>query len=215
MKDPHLFTCPIKHMPLKRLFDICFSLIAILLGLPLFLFIAAAIRAASPGKVIYTQERIGRGGRPFKCYKFRTMYLDADQRLHSLLQNNPEMLLEWQETRKIKKDPRITAIGKFLRKASLDELPQFWNVLKGDLSIVGPRPVVLDEVVQHLRDKAPKILSIRPGLTCIWQVSGRTDVSYRHRIALDEAYVDDPSFLLDLKLIIQTIPSMLFAKGAY
>lgn len=205
----------IQHKPLKRAFDIVFSLLALIIGLPLFFLIALLIYMTSPGKIVYSHERIGRAGKPFSCYKFRTMYDDADERLENLLQTHPELLHEWTCSRKLKNDPRITPFGKFLRKTSLDELPQFWNVLKGDLSIVGPRPVVYDEVILHLGKKASKILSVRPGLTCIWQVSGRNDVSYAKRIQLDEEYVDNRSLLLDLKLILKTIPSMISSRGAY
>ena len=205
----------VKHIPIKRIFDLAFSLLALLIGLPLFLLIAAAIRLNSKGRAIYSHQRIGRGGKAFSCYKFRSMYADADARLQGLLERDPTLKKEWLETRKLKNDPRVTPVGNFLRKTSLDELPQFWNVLKGDLSIVGPRPVVKDEVIHYLGEKAPKILSIRPGLTCIWQVSGRNDTSYSKRIQLDEHYVDNYSLLLDLKLICKTIPSMIYSKGAY
>lgn len=205
----------VKHTPLKRAFDILFSLAVLIFFSPLFLLIAIAIWAFTRGSVIYSHERIGRGGRPFQCYKFRTMYPDADARLQDLLDANPDMHEEWKQRRKLKNDPRIMPIGHFLRKTSLDELPQFWNVLKGELSIVGPRPVVHEEVQHYLGEKAEKILSIRPGLTCIWQVSGRNDTSYQARVSLDEQYVDNRSWLLDIGLIIKTIPSMFFSKGAY
>lgn len=206
---------PITHTPGKRIFDIVFCVLLIMLCLPLGLLIALAIRFFSAGKAIYSHERVGRGGKLFRCYKFRTMYADADDRLAELLSQDAALRHEWETTRKLKKDPRVTPLGAFLRKTSLDELPQFWNVLRGDLSIVGPRPVVFEEVVGHLGEKASKILSVRPGLTCIWQVSGRSDVSYSKRIELDEAYVDNRSFVLDLKLIFKTIPSILSSKGAY
>jgi undecaprenyl-phosphate galactose phosphotransferase len=212
---PHAFQCEIKHIPVKRAFDILFSLVILITGLPLFLGIALAIRFTSKGSVLYSHERIGRGGIPFRCYKFRTMYADADARLDEILKKDLCRLNEWQQTHKLKDDPRITPVGNFLRRTSLDELPQFWNVLKGDLSVVGPRPVVQEEIVNHIGDKAQKILSIRPGLTGIWQVSGRSDTSYRTRVMLDEKYVDTHSFLLDLKLIVKTIPRMIFSKGAY
>lgn len=205
----------IKHKPLKRIFDISFSFLALLLCLPIFLLIALAIRLNSPGPVIYSHERIGRGGKAFRCYKFRTMYPDADARLQELLDSDPIMRTEWVAHRKLKNDPRVTPVGRFLRKTSLDEFLQFWNVFKGDLSIVGPRPVVREEVTDYLGEKAIKILSVRPGLTCIWQVSGRSDTSYPHRIKLDEQYIDNHSFLLDLRLIAKTIPSMINSRGAY
>lgn len=197
------------------MFDIVFSLCVLILASPIFLCIAIAIRLSSRGPIVYSQERIGRGGKPFPCYKFRTMYPDADQRLTALLNSDPELQQEWNSTRKIKNDPRITPIGNVLRKMSLDELPQFWNVLKGDLSIVGPRPVVKEEITQYHGPKAAKILSVRPGITCIWQVSGRSDISYSTRIKMDEQYVDNQSMLLDLQLIVKTIPAMISSKGAY
>jgi undecaprenyl-phosphate galactose phosphotransferase len=206
----------IKHIPIKRAFDIAFSFLCLIIGAPIFLLIALFIWLTSPGKVIYSHERIGRGGKPFKCYKFRTMYVDADLRLKHILASNPDLNREWELCYKLKNDPRITPIGSFLRKTSLDELPQFWNVLKGNLSVVGPRPVVKQEVEKYFCVKAYKILSIRPGLTGLWQVSGRSDINcYQTRIQLDEYYVDHHSFLLDLKLIAKTIPAMLFSKGAY
>lgn len=205
----------IKHRPAKRFFDVMFSLSVLAFGMPLFFIIAIAVKFSSKGSVFYSHERIGRGGTPFLCYKFRTMYQDAELRLSKIFESDPQLQHEWKVTRKLKKDPRITPLGNFLRKTSLDELPQFWNVLKGDLSVVGPRPVVHDEVIKFLGSKASKILSIRPGVTGIWQVSGRNDVDYSKRILLDEKYVDSHSMLLDLKLIAKTIPSMIFPKGAY
>lgn len=209
------FKCEVKHIPIKRAFDILFSFLVLVLGSPVFLLIALAIRLTSKGKILYSHERIGRGGTPFQCFKFRTMHPDADERLQEILKNDPDRREEWQQTRKLKNDPRITPIGSFLRRTSLDELPQFWNVLRGDLSVVGPRPVVQVEVTEHLGVKAYKILSIRPGLTGIWQVSGRSDTSYQTRIKFDEEYVDTHSFMLDIKLIAKTIPSMISSRGAY
>lgn len=205
----------IRHKPLKRIFDILFTSLVLVLGLPIFLLISIAVKCSSSGPIFYFHERIGRGGKPFFCYKFRTMFSDADQRLKTLLNENPDLKHEWEETHKLKNDPRVTPIGAFLRKTSLDELPQFWNVLRGDLSVVGPRPVVKHEVAKHFGEKAGVILSIRPGLTGLWQVSGRNDMAYAVRIQLDELYVDTQSLALDLKLIAKTIPAMLFSRGAY
>lgn len=144
------------------------------------------------------------------------MYPDAAEKLHQLLASRPDLKQEWEQHFKLKQDPRITRIGAFLRKTSLDELPQLWNVLKGDLSLVGPRPVVPEEAEKFFKEKTSKILSVRPGLTGLWQVSGRSDLqSYQTRISLDEFYVDHQSFWLDLQLIYKTIPAVLFAKGAY
>ncbi len=208
--------CTIKHIPVKRGFDIFFSLLGFVIFAPFFLLIALLLFITSPGKIIYSHERIGRGGKPFKCYKFRTMYFNADKRLNDLLAKHPELKSEWEQSFKLKKDPRITPIGRFLRKTSLDEIPQFWNVLKGDLSIVGPRPVVKEELTKYYNVKAYKILSIRPGLTGVWQVSGRNNIrTYDERIAMDEFYIDHQSLLLDMKLIAKTFPVMLFSRGAY
>lgn len=209
------FSCEVRRLPAKRIFDISFSLLVLIFFFPLFFLIALAIRLSSAGSPVYYQLRIGRGGVPFHCYKFRTMYKDADMRLHEILDSDPAKRLEWDQTHKLKNDPRITPIGSFLRRTSLDELPQFWNVLKGDLSVVGPRPVVQEEIDKHFHHKAKQIFSIRPGLTGIWQVSGRSDTSYETRIALDEQYVATRTFWLDLKLIALTIPSMITRKGAY
>lgn len=206
----------IKHIPIKRGFDILFSSVCLLIGSPIYLVTALLIFITSPGKVIYSHERIGRGGKTFRCYKFRSMYADADQRLKEILESDSLLREEWKKNYKLKNDPRITPIGSFLRKTSLDELPQFWNVLKGDLSVVGPRPVVKEEIEKYFCVKAYKIFSIRPGLTGLWQVSGRSDIKcYQKRIQMDEYYVDNHSLLLDLKLIAKTIPAILFSKGAY
>lgn len=210
-----MFTTKIQHKPCKRTFDIIFSLLSLTLGLPLFLILTFIVRVSSPGKAIFGHERIGRGGQPFRCYKFRTMYKDADQRLNELLKIDAALKSEWETSFKLKNDPRITPIGKILRKTSLDELPQLWNILIGDLSVVGPRPVVQDELIKYFGEKANIVLSIRPGLTGLWQVSGRSDISYNDRILLEEEYVNNQSFFLDLKLIAKTLPAIFTSKGAY
>jgi len=209
------FAGTIKHFPVKRSFDIIFSCCALILGSPLFIIIALLVKGSSPGRIFYGHERVGRGGRVFHCYKFRTMYSDADQRLKDLLANDAILRKEWEANHKLKDDPRVTPLGKVLRKLSLDELPQFWNVLKGDLSVVGPRPVVELEITKFLGHKAAKILSVRPGLTCLWQVSGRNDTSYDKRITLDEHYVENRSLAMDMKIIAQTVPAIFSSKGAY
>lgn len=200
---------------LKRIFDICFSLGALLFFFPLALGIAIAIKLNSPGPLFYGSQRVGQGGRSFLCWKFRTMYADADIKLKDLLEKNPEMRQEWETFYKLKNDPRITAVGRFLRRTSLDELPQFWNVLLGDLSVVGPRPVTEEEVVRYFGIKAEKILSVRPGLTGLWQTSGRSLLTFEERIKLEESYIDHQSMALDLRIICKTIPMLIFAKGAY
>ncbi|SCA64079.1 Exopolysaccharide production protein ExoY [Chlamydiales bacterium SCGC AG-110-P3] len=205
----------IRHLPGKRLFDIIFSATTLLALSPLFLLLAIIVKVTSRGPTFYGHERVGRGGRKFHCYKFRTMHRDADQRLVNLLASDKTLAAEWKASHKLKHDPRVTSVGKFLRQTSLDELPQFWNVLRGDLSVVGPRPVVETEMVRFLGERSSKILSIRPGLTCVWQVSGRSNTSYDTRVAMDLDYVHNHSLGMDLKLIAKTIPAMISSHGAY
>jgi exopolysaccharide production protein ExoY len=199
----------------KRIFDICFSLLALTLGAPIFFFIALLIFVTSRGPIFFSSLRVGLNNEPIRCYKFRTMHPHADLLLKKLLNSDPKLRKEWSESWKLKNDPRVTKIGKWLRKTSLDELPQFWNVLKGDLSIVGPRPVTEEEIRKFFGSKRTKLLSIRPGLTGLWQTSGRNALSFDERIALDEHYIDTQSLFLDLRLICKTIPVMLSMKGAY
>lgn len=205
----------IRHFPLKRLFDIIFSISVLVLLLPLYLIIGIFIRISSRGNAIYFHERIGRGGTIFRCYKFRTMYSDADKRLKEILAKDFSKRQEWALNRKLKNDPRVTPLGRFLRKTSLDELPQFWNVARGDLSTVGPRPVTQEEIDIYYGVKAVKILSIRPGITGLWQVSGRSDTTYITRVNLDEQYVNSHSFMLDILLILKTVTTIFSSKGAY
>ena len=199
----------------KRLFDIAFSLLILTIGFPIFLLCALLIKFSSPGPVFYKCSRIGRGQIPFTCWKFRTMFPDAEAKLQRLLTTNPLLMQEWKTYFKLKHDPRITPIGKILRKTSLDEIPQFWNVLKGDMSIVGPRPLTSYELIHYLKEKAPKILSIRPGLTSLWAVRGRNQFSLTERIRLEEFYVDNRSFSLDCLLVIKTAAQMLFPRGSF
>lgn len=207
--------CSIRHGWGKRLFDLLFSAAILLLFSPFLLLIACLIKITSKGPLFHKQERVGRGGRLYTNYKFRTMHKDAELILVELLEKNPLLKQEWRTYWKLKKDPRITPIGAFLRKTSLDEFPQFWNVLKGDLSVVGPRPVVRQEVVDYYGPKAAKILSVRPGITGLWQVSGRNHLSMEKRVELEVTYVDKSSFWFDLLLICKTIPAILSPKGAF
>ena len=204
-----------RYLLFKRGFDIIFSLFGLAALSPLFLIVAILVKLTSNGKVIYGQERIGRRGVLFTCYKFRTMRRDAESHLKHLFENYPEALEEWTKTRKLKNDPRITPLGKYLRRSSLDELPQLWNVLKGDLSLVGPRPVVKSELETYYKAKSEKILSIRPGITGLWQISGRNNLKYEERVRLDEAYIDGRSFLLDLQILFKTLPAVFNGDGAY
>jgi len=198
----------------KRLLDICLSALGGLVALPFLLLIALLIRLDSPGKVLYGHSRIGRGGHPITVWKFRTMVADADQILGEYLDQNPGCLSEWKANHKIKSDPRITRFGKFLRKFSLDELPQLWNVLKGEMSLVGPRPIVTSEI-QYYQQGFDLYKRVRPGLTGMWQVSGRTDVTYDERVRLDEYYVRNWSLWLDIYIIVRTVLVVLQGKGAY
>lgn len=215
MIDTASLTFPKRHTPFKRMFDILFSLSILVLGLPLFLVISLLVLFSSSGPIFYFHKRVGRGGKPIYCAKFRTMYSNADSVLSEILAKNPEFQEEWHTYYKLKNDPRVTPIGHFLRRTSLDELPQFLNVLKGDLSVVGPRPVMVEEVQKYYGNKAKKILSIRPGITGLWQTSGRNEISMEDRVKMEELYVDTHSFLKDVTLICRTLPVMLFSKGAY
>ena len=200
---------------IKRIFDVVFCSLVFLFGFPIFLLCILAVKCSSPGPVFYAHHRIGKNGKPFGCLKFRTMYSDAALKLQTLLASDPRLMEEWKTYYKLKFDPRITPIGKWLRKTSLDELPQFINVFKGDMSLVGPRPLTQDEVTNYLREKAPKILSLRPGLTTLWSVKGRNLFTLEERIELEEEYIHRRSFWLDLKLICQTAYQMIFPKGVY
>ncbi len=202
----------------KRMFDILFSLFALLIGIPLFFFIALLVKISSPGPIFYCSLRIGRNGRLFKFWKFRSMYRDADEKLEQLLSSNKDLRKEWAKYYKLKNDPRLTRIGRFLRKTSLDEIPQFWNVLAGDLSIVGPRPYLPREeetIRKIIGSQIAEMLSVRPGLTGIWQTSGRSFLSFERRVQLDLQYVKERSFLYDMQLIAKTIPMLVFPKGAF
>jgi len=200
---------------MKRVFDVFFSIFAIIITLPITIPIAIIIKLTDGGSIIYGHERVGKDGKKFKVLKFRSMYMDADKKLKEILENDPKAKEEWEKTFKLKNDPRITPIGKFLRKTSLDELPQFINVLKGEMSVVGPRPVVEEELKKYYKDKAELYKSVKPGVTGYWQVEGRSDTDYEERIKMDEYYIKNRSFLMDLKIILKTIKVMITGKGAY
>ncbi len=201
---------------LKRGGDIVFSLLVLILGSPLFLLLAVLVKLSSRGSVFYRQRRIGRGYKGFGCLKFRTMRRDADRVLASMLEADPKLRAEFERDHKLKRDPRITPLGKFLRRSSLDELPQFINVLRGEMSVVGPRPIVWDELRRYGRNM-DEVLSVRPGLTGLWQVSGRNNLTYRTRVRLDLTYVRNRSFWLDLGIVLRTIGVVLLPmdRGAY
>lgn len=198
---------------LKRAMDIVLSAGALVFISPLLLCIAVLIKIKDPGPVFFAQNRIGRDGREFRCLKFRTMVVDAQERLDALLASDPEAAREWRMSQKLSSDPRITPLGDFLRRSSLDELPQLFNILKGEMSIVGPRPIVRNEAARY-GDKYGFYLSARPGLTGLWQISGRSDTSYDERVDLDMTYVRDWSVANDIKIMAMTVPAVLFSKGA-
>ena len=210
------FEKPLKNSSIiaKRVFDVVFSCGILILLSPLLVLIAVAIRLSSRGKAIYSQPRLGKDGKIFKCYKFRTMYLNADEQLDALLMTNLSLRKEWRQKQKLKNDPRIFPLGKWLRQTSLDELPQFWNVLKGEMSVVGPRPYMLSQTGKW-GPLAAKILSVRPGITGLWQTSGRSKTTFQKRISLDAHYIDKRSFSYDLSLVLKTIPLIFFSKDAY
>lgn len=198
----------------KRIFDIVFSLTLIILFLPIIIITAILIKLTSKGPIFYVQERPGRFGKMIKIYKFRTMYTDAEKKLEDILRSNDKLRKEFEKYRKLKNDPRITPIGKILRKFSIDEIPQLFNVLKGDMSIVGPRPYQIDEI-NYMGEYKDIVLSVRPGLTGLWQISGRNDLSFSAKLKIETWYVLNWNLWLDLFIIIRTIPAVISGKGAY
>jgi undecaprenyl-phosphate galactose phosphotransferase len=200
---------------LKRVFDLAVSFTATILLLPLFLVIAVIIKIDSRGPVLFIQERYKKEGKKFKLLKFRTMYVDADARLKEHLHQHPELQEEWDQYKKLKSfDPRVTRVGKFLRRFSLDEAPQILNVLKGHMSIVGPRPYLPREK-QEIQQSAAIIFRVKSGLTGLWQIKGRNELNFDTRLKLDEFYVRNWSFLLDITIILKTFGAVLKGKGAY
>ena len=199
---------------LKRCIDLIMVTFGGLLISPLLLAIGVLIRLESPGKAIYKQERVGLDDRLFKIWKFRTMVSNADQVLQECLDADPNLRAEWEATQKLKNDPRVTRVGKILRKLSLDELPQIWNVLIGEMSIVGPRPIVKEEV-EHYRHVYTLYKLVRPGVTGMWQVSGRNDCGYDQRVRYDEYYIRNWSIWLDIYIVIRTVYVVLSQRGAY
>jgi len=198
---------------LKRCFDLSVSLSVLLLGSPIFLFIAFKV-SQSGRPIFFGHTRVGQHNKPFKCYKFRTMAPNADKLLADLLANSAEARAEWERDFKLKNDPRITPIGHFLRKTSLDEIPQLWNVLKGDMSLVGPRPVVTAELERY-GNQVDYYLEARPGVTGLWQISGRNDVSYDTRVYLDAWYVKNWSMFNDIVILLRTVKVIFRKDGAY
>ena len=195
---------------LKRILDITISAIMLLLLAPLFLATGLAIVIENPGPVFYSQTRVGKWGRHFTMYKFRSMVVNADQIRETLQAQGDSKDIRF----KMKRDPRITRVGAIIRKLSIDELPQLWNVLVGEMSLVGPRPPIPQEVSEYTLVERRR-LDVIPGITCIWQVSGRSDIDFAGQVRLDVQYIENQSFLGDLKILLLTIPAVLLSKGAY
>jgi lipopolysaccharide/colanic/teichoic acid biosynthesis glycosyltransferase len=193
---------------LKRCFDVGATLAASPVWVPVLLVLAGLVRGTSRGPAFYVQDRIGQGGRTIRCLKLRTMVADADERLADVLGEDPELAAEFARDHKLRDDPRVTRFGKLLRRTSIDELPQLVNVLRGEMSLVGPRPIVADEIPRYGRFM-PIVLTTRPGVTGLWQVSGRNDVSYASRIALDVQYTFEQSFRGDLRILLRTVTRVL------
>jgi lipopolysaccharide/colanic/teichoic acid biosynthesis glycosyltransferase len=198
----------------KRALDIIGAGLGLVVLSPFFLIVALMVRADG-GPAFFAHQRVGRGGKLFGCLKFRSMVIDSQARLEALLVNDPAARAEWEATRKLKNDPRITRIGRFLRSTSLDELPQLINVLRGEMSLVGPRPVQEAEIDRYYGASAAHYMAVRPGITGLWQVSGRSETSYESRVALDVAYVSRPSMIADLTILLRTPVAVLSRRGAH
>jgi exopolysaccharide biosynthesis polyprenyl glycosylphosphotransferase len=195
----------------KRALDVVASAILLVLLMPVFLAVAVAIRLEDPGPILFKQTRVGRWGSLFTMWKFRSMYTDAEERKKDLMAQNE---MQGGVIFKMKDDPRVTKVGRVIRKTSIDELPQLWNVLKGEMSLVGPRPPVPQEVNEYsLSDR--RRLEVIPGITCIWQVSGRSDIPFDQQVELDVEYIESQSFWTDVKILLKTVPALLFGTGAY
>ncbi len=200
---------------IKRFLDICLLIIIFPFFVIVFIILALLIKIDSPGPVLFKQKRIGKNGKEFFIYKFRTMCEDAERRLKRYLEENSSMKFEWENYRKLKNDPRITRVGKFLRRFSLDELPQILNVLKGEMSFVGPRPVTKEELELYYREYAEIYKEVLPGITGYWQVSGRNEIAYSTRVTMDVFYILNWSVWLDLYILFKTIPAIFSGRGAY
>ena len=213
--EKYFFTI-LNYKIIKRFLDFIFAFLLIILLIPLFLIIGILIKISSKGSIIYIQKRIGKNNTSFSCYKFRTMHPQSKYLLKKILIKNKDFKNQFSETRKIINDPRITKIGKFLRFSSLDELPQIFNVLIGDMSFIGPRPIVKSEIKKYGKEFG-QVFSIKPGISGLWQVSGRNNLTYDKRVELDINYSENINFLLDVKIFIRTIVVILFpfGKGAF
>ena len=198
----------------KRFIDIIGGIVGVILLCPLTICVYIANKIARDnGPIFYSQERIGKNGKKFKIYKYRSMVVDAEERLEKYLLENREARTEWEENKKLKNDPRITRVGNFIRKTSLDEFPQFINVLKGDMSLVGPRPVI-DGEIEKYEERKDEFLSVKPGCTGFWQANGRSDTTYDERMEMELYYVRNMSIKLDIKILFKTVGSVIKREGA-
>ena len=205
------------YEPLKRMVDIVGAVLALVLGAPVIGILALAVLIGSGRPILYRANRVGRDGQQITVLKFRTMRRDSEELLQRLLAEDQELASEFRSTFKLRNDPRLTAVGRFLRKTSLDEVPQFWNVLRGSMSLVGPRPIVAEELPLYAQvpGGAEAYLAVKPGLTGSWQVSGRSDVTYEERVLLDLEYVAGRNLVRDLEIIIRTPAAAIHGHGAY
>ena len=199
----------------KRVFDVVTAVAIFALFWWAIVAVAIIIRISTGRHVIFSHMRVGRAGRDFQCYKFRSMVPNSDELLADLLSNDAEARAEWERDFKLKNDPRITRFGRFIRRTSLDEFPQLWNVIRGDMSIVGPRPVVRKELELYYADALEHYKAVKPGLTGMWQISGRNDMEYSERVALDKAYVESWGLWSDFMIVIRTAGVLLGRRGAY
>jgi Undecaprenyl-phosphate galactose phosphotransferase WbaP len=199
---------------LKRALDLSGAVVGGFFICPLLLTIAVVIKLDTPGPVLFGHRRLGASDEHFLCWKFRTMHVDAERMLNECLQRYPNLQAEWEQNHKLRDDPRVTSIGRFLRKTSLDELPQLWNVLRGEMSLAGPRPIVDEEVSKYDKDYE-LYRRIRPGMSGFWQVGGRSEIDYKIRVAMDAYYVRNWSVWLDIIILARTVKIVLFGHGAY
>lgn len=199
----------------KTAFDYILTVVGAVFISPLLVYIAYRIKKEDPGPVFFAHTRIGKNGKSFPCYKFRSMVVNSQEMLQKYLAENPAAREEWERDFKLKDDPRVTPIGKFLRSTSLDELPQIFNVLRGEMSLVGPRPVIQEELDKYYGETAKLYCTVKPGITGLWQVSGRSDIGYDERVALDATYIKYRSMWGDIVILWKTIGVVLMKKGAY
>ena len=198
----------------KQSLELVVAAIAITGLLPLFILITFLIKITSHGPILYSAERLGLGGKTIKVFKFRTMHQDAHAKLEQMLESDPQLRKEWQEKFKLRDDPRITALGRILRRSSLDELPQFFNVLKGEMAVIGPRPIVEDEK-KYYGENYAIVNRVKPGITGYWQVSGRSENIYSKRVRMDMYYIMNWSVWLDIYILLKTVKEVIYCKGAF